>query len=367
MLGERDARLAELGLALPGPHLPHEPLDAVVVAGGVARTSGQLPRDLHGQLVHPGTVGVDVGVEDAAEAARWCALNALSVLRDHLGSLDRIDRIVSVMGFVACTTGFDQQAAVVDGASRLLEEVFGVRGRHTRSAVGVAALPRGGAVEIEVAVALARSRPRAPLAERLLALGAATLGESGATAMDARIRPAYVGATVAGPAFTAACGSGDNLAIHVAAAEAPAGSVVVASVQGDPERGYWGEVLTTGAQARGIDGLVIEAGVRDTAALEARGFGTFSTMVSLPGASKRQPGAVGGAVQVGGVTVHAGDWIVGDADGVVVIPAQEVEQVEQAARRRAADEQRLFDALEAGATTLDLLGLDHSVIERRRA
>jgi enamine deaminase RidA (YjgF/YER057c/UK114 family) len=149
-----EQRLADLGLVLPGPHPPHDPLDAVVVHGGVARTSGQLPRDLDGVLVHPGTLGVEVTVEQGAEAARWCALNALSVLRQELGSLDAVERVLSMTGFVACGTGFDQQAAVVDGASRLLVDVFGDAGRHTRSAIGVAALPRGGAVEIELVVAV---------------------------------------------------------------------------------------------------------------------------------------------------------------------------------------------------------------------
>ncbi|HEY7105501.1 MAG TPA: RidA family protein [Acidimicrobiia bacterium] len=151
-----DARLAGLGLVLPGPYPPHEPLDAVVVHGGRARTSGQLPRDHDGLLVHPGTVGIDVTVEQGAEAARWCALNALSVLRAELGDLDRVERVLTVLGFVACTRGFTEQPTVVDGASRLLADVFGPVGRHSRSAVGVAALPRGGAVEIEVEVALAR-------------------------------------------------------------------------------------------------------------------------------------------------------------------------------------------------------------------
>jgi enamine deaminase RidA (YjgF/YER057c/UK114 family) len=149
-----DARLEALGLRLPGPNLPHEPLDAVVVHAGRARTSGQLPRGLDGRLVYPGTVGGSIEVEQGAEAARWCALNALSVLRSELGSLDRIERVLTVLGFVACVPGFEQQAAVVDGASRLLVDVFGDAGRHTRSAIGVAALPRGGAVEIEVEVAL---------------------------------------------------------------------------------------------------------------------------------------------------------------------------------------------------------------------
>jgi enamine deaminase RidA (YjgF/YER057c/UK114 family) len=154
MTGTTDARLAELGLTLPGPFPPHDPLDAVVVHAGVARTSGQLPRDHTGALVHPGTLGAGVAVDEGAEAARWCALNALSVLRAELGDLDRLERVLSVLGFVACSPGFDQQAAVVDGASRLLADVLGPAGRHTRSAIGVAALPRGGAVEIEVAVAL---------------------------------------------------------------------------------------------------------------------------------------------------------------------------------------------------------------------
>jgi len=148
------ARLAELGLTLPGPFPPHDPLDAVVVHGGRARTSGQLPRDHEGVLVNPGLLGDDLTVEQGAEAARWCALNALSVLHAELGALDRIERVLTVLGFVACAPRFAQQPAVVDGASRLLADVFGEAGRHSRSAIGVSALPRGGAVEIEVEVAL---------------------------------------------------------------------------------------------------------------------------------------------------------------------------------------------------------------------
>jgi enamine deaminase RidA (YjgF/YER057c/UK114 family) len=149
-----DARLAALGLTLPGPYPPHDPLDAVIVHGGRARTSGQLPRDHDGGLVHPGVLGAGVTVEQGADVARWCALNALSVLAAELGDLDRIERVLTVLGFVASAPGFVEQPAVVDGASRLLREVFGEAGRHSRSAIGVAALPRGGAVEIEVEVAL---------------------------------------------------------------------------------------------------------------------------------------------------------------------------------------------------------------------
>jgi enamine deaminase RidA (YjgF/YER057c/UK114 family) len=147
-------RLEELGLTLPGPYPPHDPLDAVVVHGGRARTSGQLPRDHDGTIVHQGVLGAGVTVEQGADAARWCALNALSVLETELGGLERIERVLTVLGFVASAPGFVEQPAVVDGASRLLREVFGDAGRHSRSAIGVAALPRGGAVEIEVEVAL---------------------------------------------------------------------------------------------------------------------------------------------------------------------------------------------------------------------
>ena len=149
-----EKKIAELGLTLPGPFPPHDPLDAVVVHGGRARTSGQLPRNHEGVLVNPGVLGEELTVEEGTEAARWCALNALSVLQAELGDLDRVDRVLTVLGFVASAPGFVQQPAVVDGASRLIADVFGDAGRHSRSAIGVAALPRGGAVEIEVEVAI---------------------------------------------------------------------------------------------------------------------------------------------------------------------------------------------------------------------
>jgi enamine deaminase RidA (YjgF/YER057c/UK114 family) len=151
--GKVRARLRELGLTLHGPHPPHDPLDAVVVHAGVARTSGQLPR-IGGELTCCGLLGDTVTVAEGAEAAAVCALNALAVLEVALGSLDRVERILTVMGFVASAPDFHQQPAVIDGASRVLWDVFGEAGRHTRSAVGVASLPRGGAVEIEVAAAV---------------------------------------------------------------------------------------------------------------------------------------------------------------------------------------------------------------------
>jgi len=208
------------------------------------------------------------------------------------------------------------------------------------------------------------SAPDPATVAALIAEGAAILGASGGLAMRARIRAAWPGATVAGPAFTAACAAGDNLAIHVATAVAPVGSVIVAETGGDYELGYWGEVLTTAAEARQLSGLVIDAGVRDSAALATHGFGVFSTMVALRSATKSTPGSVGGTVTVGGVEVHRGDWVVGDSDGVVVIPAADLEDVLATAQAKTADEQQIFAALKKGATTVELLGLDASLIER---
>jgi 4-hydroxy-4-methyl-2-oxoglutarate aldolase len=200
------------------------------------------------------------------------------------------------------------------------------------------------------------------IVDELRSLGTATLGEAGGHAMRARIRPAWVGATVCGPAFCARNAPGDNLAIHVAAASAPAGSVIVSSVGDVAELGYWGEVLTTAAEARGIVGLVIDGGVRDVDALRAHGFGVFSTMIALRGATKDQPGEVGGTVTVGDIDVHTGDWIVGDADGVTVVRSDEIDAVIAAGRTRADKEATIFEALRAGSTTLDLLDLDPTKI-----
>ena len=198
----------------------------------------------------------------------------------------------------------------------------------------------------------------ADTAAELLALGAATLGESGGQPMARRVAAAWPGARLAAPAATVRCTHGDNLAIHVGAARAPAGHALVVDTGLDPDHGYWGEVLTTGAEARGLSGLVIDGGVRDVAALEAHGFPVFSSGIALPGASKERPGEVGHPVTVGEVIVHAGDWVVGDADGVVVIAAGSLPDVLASGRARDDQERKLFEALRSGRTTVELLGLD---------
>jgi 4-hydroxy-4-methyl-2-oxoglutarate aldolase len=200
------------------------------------------------------------------------------------------------------------------------------------------------------------------LAATLQRLGSATLGESGGLPTDRRLKPAWPGAALAAPAYPVRCTPGDNLAVHVAVTTAPAGSVLVVDVGPVPDRGYWGEVLTTAAEAAGLVGLVIDGGVRDVAALEAHRFPVFSSTISLPGARKDQPGTVGAPVMVGGVPVAMGDWVVGDVDGVTVVPEPSLDAVLAAGEAREAKEAGFFAALRAGATTVELLDLNASLI-----
>ncbi len=202
-----------------------------------------------------------------------------------------------------------------------------------------------------------------PVAQAALALGAATLGESGARRMHERVKPAWAGARLAAPAYPVRCTGGDNLGIHVAVARAPAGVAIVADMGGVRDFGYWGEVLTTGAEARGIRGLVIDGCVRDCDALVAHGFPVFSIGLALTGASKERVGAVGRPVTVGDVIVEPGDWIVGDVDGVVVVPGAALDDVLTAGRARADKESALFEALRAGSTTVEQFGLDPGLID----
>jgi 4-hydroxy-4-methyl-2-oxoglutarate aldolase len=203
----------------------------------------------------------------------------------------------------------------------------------------------------------------AELVGTMLQLGAATLGESGARAMRNRLRPAWNGAMLAAPAYPVRCTPGDNLAIHVGVARAARGAALVVDVGDERELGYWGEVLTTAAEARGLAGLVIDGCVRDVAALAAHAFPVFSTGLALPGATKNRVGAIDQTVTVGDVEVNPGDWVVGDGDGVVVLPGASLEQVVAAGRARAEKEGGYFAALRGGATTLELLGLDAGLID----
>jgi enamine deaminase RidA (YjgF/YER057c/UK114 family) len=142
-------RLRELGLVLPTVAPPVAAYVPAVVSGGHVYTSGQLPF-VDGALPATGKVGAEVSAEEAKGYAATCILNALAAVESQIGSLDRVTRIVKVTGFVASAPGFTGQPGVVNGASELLGELLGEAGVHARSAVGVAELPLGAPVEIEL-------------------------------------------------------------------------------------------------------------------------------------------------------------------------------------------------------------------------
>ena len=202
------------------------------------------------------------------------------------------------------------------------------------------------------------------VAAELARLGSATIGESGGLAAHRRLRPAFSGAVLAAPAYPVGCTPGDNLAVHVAVTTAPRGSVLVVDVGQVADRGYWGEVLTTAAEAAGLAGLILDGGVRDVAALQAHEFPVFSATIALTGATKDKPGSVGVPVRVGGVLVAAGDWVVADVDGVAFVPRGALDEVLAAGRDREAKEAGFFEALRSGSTTVELLGLDASLVRQ---
>ena len=144
------ARLAELGIELPAVAKPLASYVPAVRSGNLVYTSGQLPTQA-GKLARAGKVGAAVTPEEAKALARICALNALAAV-DALAGIDSITRVVKVVGFVASAAGFNGQPGVVNGASDLLAEVFGDRGAHARSAVGVSELPLDAPVEVELVV-----------------------------------------------------------------------------------------------------------------------------------------------------------------------------------------------------------------------
>lgn len=148
-----DRKLAELGLRLPAPAAPVASYVPAVEAGGLLHVSGQLPfRD--GAVV-TGRLGDDLDLDAGKAAAQACALMLVAQIKAALGGLHRVERIVKLGVFVASTPDFTDQPKVANGASDLMAELFGEAGRHARSAVGVAALPLGAAVEIDAIVAVA--------------------------------------------------------------------------------------------------------------------------------------------------------------------------------------------------------------------
>jgi enamine deaminase RidA (YjgF/YER057c/UK114 family) len=151
-MGQIDKRLAELGITLPEAAKPVANYVPWVRTGNLVFISGQGPIE-GGKVLYPGALGKDVSLEDGVRSARLCAINVLAQLKDALGGdLDRVTRVVKLLGFVNATADFKDHPKVINGASDLMVEVFGDRGRHARSAVACPSLPMGISTEVEAII-----------------------------------------------------------------------------------------------------------------------------------------------------------------------------------------------------------------------
>ncbi len=177
-------------------------------------------------------------------------------------------------------------------------------------------------------------------------------------ALPSAIKPVAARFRVCGPAFTVQSPPRDNLWIHRAIAAAAAGDVIVAAVGGHFEAGYWGEIMSTAAQQRQLGGFVIDGCVRDGVLLDEIGFPVFARGLYIGGTRKDPagPGALNRPVAIGGVTVHPGDLIVGDGDGVVALPRAKIADILAAAEAREAKETKILERLRAGETTIEIYG-----------
>jgi 4-hydroxy-4-methyl-2-oxoglutarate aldolase len=191
-------------------------------------------------------------------------------------------------------------------------------------------------------------------------LPAATLHEAGGKigALPSALKPVAASFACCGPALTVHSPPGDNLWLHRALAVARPGDVLVVSVSGAPEHGYWGEIMSTMAHARGLGGLVIDGCVRDGALLGDIGFPVFARGLCIRGTGKDYgaTGWIGEPVLIGDVVVSAGDLVVGDGDGVVVVPRAQAADVADKARRREKDEAAILQRLCAGESTMQVYG-----------
>jgi 4-hydroxy-4-methyl-2-oxoglutarate aldolase len=195
--------------------------------------------------------------------------------------------------------------------------------------------------------------------ERARRFSAATLLEANGRRgmMDPRIRGVYRSARLCGRAITVACHVGDNLMVHKAVTVADPGDILVVSIGNDVESGAWGEILTVAAIARGVAGLVIDGGVRDVEAIERRGFPVFARGIAVGATMKKNRGTINHPIVCGNVAVRPGDLVAADIDGIVVIQREVCDEVLDAAQARDEREAVMMKQLEAGTTTLEVLGL----------
>lgn len=198
---------------------------------------------------------------------------------------------------------------------------------------------------------------------RLGALGAATIYEAQGQrgSIDPAIKPLDSSSVLVGRALTVDVGPGDNLMLHAALAHAQPGDVLVADAHGYLGAGAWGDVLATAAKHRGIAGLVIDGAVRDAAELSDMKFPVFARGLCIRGTTKTYRGSIGEPVSIAGTVVHRGDIIVGDRDGLVVVPADELDESLRLAQLREDKETDYRRRIAEGASTVELLGLGETL------
>ena len=203
-------------------------------------------------------------------------------------------------------------------------------------------------------------RPNSTIVAALGKLSTSTIheaqGQIGALAHT--IRPIYPGMKCCGPACTVRSHGGDNLMLHKAITVAQPGDVIIHDGEDVFESNVWGEIMTTGAMQRGVAGFVTSGVVRDIEAIHAKGFPVFAQGVSMKWCTKASLGNINHPLIVGGVAINPGDIVIGDDDGVVIVPQDRAEQVLHLAQAREEKELGLMEQMKAGKTSVELLGLD---------
>lgn len=203
-------------------------------------------------------------------------------------------------------------------------------------------------------------RPRSELIQKFSKIDVATVYEASGRkgAVDPAIKPVSPGVRICGSAYTVQCAPNDNLMLHKALEKAQSGDVIVASVGGHYEAGYWGEMMAISAMERGLGGLAIDGCVRDSAQISSMGFQLFCRGFCIRGTTKATLGTVNHPIVFGDVIVNPGDLVLGNDDGIVVVAFDECSKVLEKAINRTQDEEKKSEMLKSGMSSMELNKLD---------